>query len=375
MSNANTPYPYEPEFSFKKLWNDRVDDIRYVLRFWKTLLLLAVIGGLLGALAAYFKRPTYTARLTFVIDDSKSGGMSGLASLAGQFGFSLDGIGGGSGVLAGDNVQELLKSRKLIEETLESPYDPKPNFSLADEYAQVHKLQKQWTSLNNNKPVSFPIGGKNYSRLQDSLLHEITQLVLENNFSISKTDKKLGFFEVTTTMKDEKLAQLFCERMIKQATSFYITTKTTRLRNNVARLQNRADSIGAILNRKTYAVSSANRTLLDLNPAYTNANANVEVKERDKIVLSTIFSETVKNLEASKTMLAQETPTVTIVDEPELPLKKNKLKYTVAIPAGIFITGLLFAITVLLLRKKEPTITATQPSVELNQPEVRANSF
>jgi uncharacterized protein involved in exopolysaccharide biosynthesis len=52
-------------------------------------------------------------------------------------------------------------------------------------------------------------------------------------------------------------------------------------------------------------------------------------------VLSTIFSETVKNLEASKTMLSQETPTVQIVDEPEMPLKKNKLKYPIAIITGI----------------------------------------
>ncbi|MBC7744882.1 MAG: hypothetical protein H7096_07240, partial [Flavobacterium sp.] len=77
-----------------------------------------------------------------------------------------------------------------------------------------------------------------------------------------------------------------------------------------------------------------NQQLLDLNPAYVTANANVEVKERDKIVLGTIYSETVKNLEVSKTMLAQETPTVQIVDEPELPLIKNKLKYSFAMLIG-----------------------------------------
>jgi hypothetical protein len=33
----------------------------------------------------------------------------------------MDGIGGGSGGLAGDNVQELLRSKKLIKATLLSP--------------------------------------------------------------------------------------------------------------------------------------------------------------------------------------------------------------------------------------------------------------
>jgi len=94
---------------------------------------------------------------------------------------------------------------------------------------------------------------------------------------------------------------------------------------------------------------------VDINPAYTSANANADIKERDKIVLSTVFSETVKNLEASKTMLSQETPTVQIVDEPELPLKKNKLKYSIAIVSGVLIAELLLIFYILLTRKSSKT--------------------
>jgi uncharacterized protein involved in exopolysaccharide biosynthesis len=154
-------------------------------------------------------------------------------------------------------------------------------------------------------------------------------------------------------MKDEKLAQLFCSRIISQSTDFYISTKTRRLRDNIQRLQKRADSIGLILNRKTYSAAAANQSTLDLNPAYTASNANIEVRERDKIMLSTVYTETVKNLESSKTMLAQETPTVQIVDEPELPLKKNHLKYSVAILSGVLLSGLLFSFYILFKRKKD----------------------
>lgn len=327
MLKEETQYPYEPEFSLKQLLLDRVDDLKYVLQFKKSLILVILVAASLGAVFAWKWPVTYTARLTFVIDDAKSGGAGGgLSSLASQFGFNLDGIGGASGVLAGDNVQELLKSTKLIKETLISAYDSEGKISLADQYMKVNKLDKQWAKYGNN--ISFPVKGKSYSRLQDSLLHVITEKILSGEFGIAKTDKKLSFFEVKTTMRDEKLAQLFCTRMIKQGTDFFIQTKTGRLRNNVERLQHRADSIGSILNRKTYAASSASQNLLDLNPAYASVSANSDIKERDKLVLSSIFTETVKNLEASKTMLAQETPTVQIVDEPELPLKKNRLKYS-----------------------------------------------
>ncbi len=351
MNQENVSYPYEPEFSFKKLLQDRAGDLIYIFRFKKTLAAVLVLGGLIGALTSWLWTPTYTARLTFVVDDSKSaGGAGGLASLAGQFGVNLDGLGGASGVLAGDNVQELIKSQKLIKRTLLTAYDSTQ--TLADKYASVYKLNKKWLKYSpDGKITRFPADDSHNSRLQDSLLHEMITLILSREFGIAKTDKKLGFFEVNTTMRDEKLAQLFCARMIKQSTDFFISTKTKRIRNNIVRLQHRADSIGLILNRKTYALSAANQSLLDLNPAYTSPNANVEVRERDKIVLSTVFSETVKNLEASKTMLAQETPTVQIVDEPELPLKKNRLKYSIGIIVGIILAGFSFSLFVLLNRK------------------------
>lgn len=352
MDHQDTPYPYEPEFSFKKLLADRLLDAKYILHFRKTLALVLIAGALCGALTAWLWAPTYTARLTFVVDDAKSSGSAGgLSAIAGQFGFNLDGLGGASGVLAGDNVQELIKSQKLIKKTLLTAYDDTQ--TLADRYAAVYNLNKKWLKYSPDGQVTkFPLNGMHNSRLQDSLLHEMTTLILSGEFGIAKTDKKLGFFEVNTTMKDEKLALLFCDKMIKQSTDFFITTKTKRLRVNVEKLQHRADSIGQILNRKTYSLSAANQTLLDLNPAFTTANANVEIKERDKIVLTTIFSETVKSLESSKTLLAQETPTVQIVDEPEYPLKKNKLKYSVAMAAGFIIAGILFSFYALLIRKK-----------------------
>jgi uncharacterized protein involved in exopolysaccharide biosynthesis len=58
---------------------------------------------------------------------------------------------------------------------------------------------------------------------------------------------------------------------------------------------------------------------------------------------STVYAEIVKNLELSKTALAQESPTVQLLDTPEFPLKKNKLskfKYALmGFMGGFFILG------------------------------------
>ena len=152
-------------------------------------------------------------------------------------------------------------------------------------------------------------------------------------------------------MANEEVAQLFTTRLIDQATRFYIDTKTLRQRTNVNRLQVRADSIGRLLNRKTYSASAANSILLDANPAYPTANVGVELKERDKMVLQTIYAEIIKNLEISRTMLLQETPTFQIVDEPELPLKKNRTGYLKSMVFGGMILGFVYALYLLLFRK------------------------
>jgi LPS O-antigen subunit length determinant protein (WzzB/FepE family) len=108
------------------------------------------------------------------------------------------------------------------------------------------------------------------------------------------------------------------------ATSFYIETKTERIRKNIARLQERADSLGFLLNKKTYSAAEAASQTLDLNMAYTAPSVSAEISSRDKYMQSTVYAEIVKNLELIKTALAQETPTVQVLDNPELPLKKNK---------------------------------------------------
>ncbi len=354
MSQHNNPPVFEKDFSLKQMVISGIKDIKYLWQFRTHIAIIIVLGALTGALAAYFKKPTYTARLTFVVDDSKSSGsLGGLSSLAGQFGLNVDGVGGGSGVLQGDNIQELVKSHNLIKNTLTTAYDS--TSTLADKYAAVYHLDEDWIEHSpDGKVVRFPLNGKNNTYLQDSLLHEMIERILDyGQFKISKPDKKLGFFELNTTFKDERLSLFFCQRIMQQSIDFYISTTTKRQKNNIDRLQLRADSLERVLNNKTYSVSASGRTALDLNPAYTEEGARVEVQRRDKVVLNTIYSETLKNLEASKTMLVQETPTVQIVDQPELPLKKNKWKYWIAITTGILVGLIVFSTFKLSMRPEE----------------------
>jgi hypothetical protein len=359
MQSAENKTKYkniEEEFSFAKIINSRKKDIIYLWSRKIRIVIIGLIGGGLGWLMAYLWPITYTAKLTFVVEEGKSSGGGILSSLAGQMGFDIGGITGGtSGILAGDNVLQLLTSQRMIKQTILTPLDSNGTYTLADKYADAYKLKEGWKNLRVNdkkETIMFPANTKKYNRLQDSLLQDIIRRMTEKELSVSKPDKKLGFFALTATMKNEQLASLVCTRLIDEAAIFYIETKTKRLRINVDRLQSRADSIGKLLNRKTYAAAGANAVMLDANPAYATIGVGAELQERDKRVLQTIYSEIIKNLEVSRTMLMQETPTFQIVDEPEMPLKKNRMRYATGIAIGGLTLGIFFCLF-LLIRKKD----------------------
>ena len=330
------PIPEDAPFSFREKIKHYNALLVYTLSFWRKLLLAAFIGALIGLGYAWLKPTTYMGRTSFVVEESKAGGGSIMSALAGQMGVDIGGLTGASGVLAGDNVLELVKSQSLIRKTLLSAFDSSGK-SLADVYAESYGWKTKW--LNSSKVgimINFPVNKKT-NRLQDSLLQRIMKQITEDELSIAKPDKKLGFFELEVTMRNENLCQLFCQRLLKSTIDFYIEAKTRRLSNNVKRLQNKADSLEATLNQKTYSSGTANRMLLDLNPAYSNNQANAEISTREKYMQGTIYAEIVKNLEMSKTALIQETPTIQIVDEPLLPLKKNQLHFAIGALLGAII--------------------------------------
>lgn len=65
----------------------------FLLTKWRIIVLIGLLGGGIGLLFAYLTPIKYTSKLTFVVEEGKSGG-GGLASLAGQFGFDLGGVSG-----------------------------------------------------------------------------------------------------------------------------------------------------------------------------------------------------------------------------------------------------------------------------------------
>lgn len=325
--------PEDPAFETKPYQQQVQAFIQLLKAKWKFLLVMGVLGFGAGLIYHLIKPVEYIARTSFVVEESKAGGGNLMSALAGQFGFDIGSLSGTSGVLAGDNVLQLLKSGTLIKQTLLTDYDGKR--SLADVYAETEELKRKWEGKKKvGKWMDFPVG-KKMDRLQDSLLKVVVKRITEKNLTVLKPDRKLGFFELSVISRDEAFSQLFCNRLLKVATDFYVNTKTRRLQSNVQRLQAKADSLAATLNKKTYSAAETDRLLLNANPVYSAPTVSAEISSRDKYVQATIYGEIIKNLEISKTAMIQETPTVQVVDYPDLPLNSTEENWWVKALSGM----------------------------------------
>lgn len=335
--------PETDEISLKELIVKMRSVWSFLLKKWVIILFIGLLGGGIGFLYAYLKPVKYTSKLTFVVEEGKSGG-GGLASLAGQFGFDLGGVSGG-GVFSGDNILLFFKSEGLCRETLITMYDSTQNVMLVDRYAEVTKMKKRWLKKKKIGEINFAKyrNGK-FPRLEDSLMQEIVKDILKTDLSVSKPDKKASFIEVKSMMRDEMLSKFFSERLVKIATQRYVDSKIKTKAINVNMLQRKADSLAAVLNNKTYSAAASQQSLIDANPALRSVPIAAEITTRDKTMAATIFGEVIKNLEISKTMLNQETPVIQMVDQSTLPLFKERVGKLKSIALGGILAGFLIVL-------------------------------
>ena len=346
-AGRDTKARVDDEISLKEIILKLREWWRYLLSKWLVILIAGIIGGLIGLAYAFYKKPVYTATTTFVLESGDGGGASlgqyaGIASMVG-----IDLGGGGGGIFQGDNIIELYKSRTMIEKTLLTEIEYKNEKQLLiDRYIEFNKLREKWTDKPELKNVQFKSQAEGFNRIQDSILGETVKDINKSYLTVGKPDKKLSIIKVEVKSKDETFAKVFNEQIVKNVNDFYVQTKTKKSLENVAILQQKTDSVRAVMNGAIYAAASVSDATPNLN--VTRQVQRAAPIQRSQFTAETnkaILGELVKNLEMSKMALRKETPLIQVIDKPILPLEKNKF----GILAGIIIGGILFGFLTLLV--------------------------
>ena len=317
----------------------------------KLLLVIVSTTTLIALLAYLAQKPNYEAKASFILTDSNPSG-GGLSSIGAQFGIDIAGLTGKSGLFAGDNILDILKSRTIVEKVLLSKVDSSLGSNsptLIDLYLDFSQLKNKWKNISPElATIQFNSIGKNGNiRLQDSILYLVYKQIVKKNLNAERLNKKGSIILINTQSTNEQFSKLLTERTLKASRDMYIDIKTSNAQANVTRLEREADSLKKILNAKSYQTASL--MVADANPAYKQGLVPMELTQRDKTIAMSIYGELVKQLELSKWALAQQTPVIQLLDMPKYPLEDNKYKFIVYLLMGI-LTGLVLSIGVVVIK-------------------------
>ena len=293
--------------------------IRYLMGKWRLLSIVAVIGGVLGWGYARYSQPKFLGVLTFTMDNVKFDRIGSYADATSEYGVDLGG-GGPNGVFGGDNVIEFLRSRLIVEGALltDTIFNGR-RCTLADLYIDAYKGKSGWLAKLDTHRFSFPPGLGQLSYLQDSIMSLMCQRIRQENLEISRPDKNLAFVRIKAISIDERFSKVFPERVLQKAIDFYILAKKRHSQGIIDKLQFEADSLSKLLSNKTYSVAADQD--MNQNPARQMALVAGQMDQFKVAMLDTLYTEVLKNLETSKTMLVREMPFIQVVDSPIFPLE------------------------------------------------------
>ena len=302
---------------------------------WQKKLLIigvSIIFGLLGIAYAYFKKDTYEAHLTFVIDESQeSAGLGVISGMASQFGFNLGST--SNGTFSQINIQEIITSRRVVEEALlkRGLIDGKEDL-LINHHIAFNELRKNWIGTNIEN-LYFSTNREDFTLQHDSIIGLAYLNLTEGNISTT-IENESNIIKISCVSKNEDFAKLMIESLAHKLEEYYTIFQTAKSKNTLDFLSFRADSVLLELKNAEYKYASYK----DANFGVQRAKGLIEEirLKRDVEILNIMYGEIVKNLEVSKFTLLNNKPLLNIIDTPTLPLKVNKLP--------LFLAFILFSI-------------------------------
>jgi len=289
--------------------------IEFLIKKWWLFLIVGFCAGLVGVISAGMKKPIYESKLTFALDQGE-GGISGAFSLAAQFGLN---IGGGKDIFSGDNIIEILRSRRVVEKVLLSidTINNKPT-TLIENYLETNGRN------GRTKDIHFLPGEprSEFSYMKDSLLYSVYSALIFSNISAQRPDRKLSIYEVRVTSEDERFAKVFTERLVAETNNFYVEICTKKSKETLEILQQRVAFMKG--NLDTSFISKAAVQDVNLNPAFAAAQVPVLKQQANIQVYSAAYGEMFKNLELARYNYLKQIPLMQIIDAADYPMKKIK---------------------------------------------------
>ena len=274
---------------------------------------VVILFSLIGYIYSINQEDKYVATLSFIVEGDEDGlNLSSLGGMASQFG--LDFGGGGSSSFSQQNVIELLKSRKIVEESLKKEYTISgKRYSLLEHYIINNNI------IEDSSEIKFD------GIYNDSITNIVWRQIIDNKLEVSYQNDEANILNLNYSSFSSQFAKHFTESLIDEMSGMYSSYQTERIRFSLNNLKSRSDSVFSELQRSERNLAR----IKDRNTRVITASGRLdEIRYmREVQVLNTMYLELIKNTEIVKMSLLNETPIIQIVDTPILPLSIVKRSF------------------------------------------------
>ena len=331
----------EGGLNFKVLVGKLANVKSFLFSRWKLLLLISFIGGVLGAVFAYIGQTTYVAQSTVLVSSGKVGGLSGALKMAQSLGF---GVGGGDGMtFSTENAPDIIKSNRIITNTMlsEVTVDNKKD-KLVNFYLDWSGIREKWTKNPKSKLKDFKFTSKEAFKmtfLEDSIMQGLTARFTGKQLTV-KGELKTGVAEISFSSDHERFTYLFLKQLLSAVSHFYLDESIAKERRSFELMEQKTDSIYTEMISKERLLAK----LKDQSFRSVMMQGMIPQMQlqRDIEILNVMYSLALKNLEMAKMTMTEKQPVFQVIDEPILPLQKNKrskIKFAIGFSLLFFFLG------------------------------------
>ena len=272
------------------------------------ILAVAIIFSLIGFGFSRSQEDQYNAVISFIVEDQSEGSnLSAFSGMANMIGIDMGASATSS--FNQQNIIELLKSRKIIERTLNNTCKIEGKSDLLiNHYIRINNLITDSSTINLSS---------NY--YNDSITRIVWFRIIDRDMDILFQNDKANILDLSFESLNAELAKNFTEIVIDEMSEMYIDHQTEKSRNTLNNLYNRSDSIF-----KDLKISERNfAKVKDNNMRVMTASGRLEELQymREVEILQAVYLELRKNIELAHMSVLNETPLIQIVDKPVLPLE------------------------------------------------------
>jgi capsular polysaccharide biosynthesis protein len=334
-------YYQDDEITLKELILKIQEYWQEILKNWKLIFLIIIPFVAFFFIRAFLTPATYSAQLTFMVnEDEGGGGFGGVSAILGQFGFG----GGGKSSHNLDKILELSRSRKIIQMALLESVNinGKKDYlanHLIEEYEFHEKWKKDTTGLINFLFVQDSV--ELFSRVENKVLKSLHSLVIGEEgkkglLSFSYGEES-GILNITHTTTSEELSIFLTEKIYEKLSWFYINNSTEKQQKTFSLFKNKADSLQIALNSAQYRLFQFDDTHKGMTLKQSSFERVRLQQEIQKLILA--YGESYKNQEVSDFALKNQTPFIQEIDMPISPIEPIRESKLMALIMGSFIGG------------------------------------